>query len=92
MAVRWDPGKDEFNVRTHGVSLAEGAEALDDPLERTTPDPGHSISEVRYVCIGRSRSGSLLVVAYSEHGDEVRVISARAATRRERSSYERGHG
>jgi len=63
---------------------------LEDPLSTTFPDPEHSRGEQRYVTIGRSRLGKTLVVAHTEQGDTIRIVSARRATRRERRFYEEG--
>ena len=61
---------------------------FNDSLSITFPDPGHSIGESRYVIIGLSRFGQLLVVAHTDRADKVRIISARTATRKERRFYE----
>jgi uncharacterized DUF497 family protein len=61
-------------------------------MSMTFYDPDHSIEEERYITIGMSRLGKLLVVAHTEREDRIRVISARQATRREREFYEEGNG
>lgn len=61
-----------------------------DPLSTTFPDPDHSIRERQYITIGMSAAGRVLVIAYADEGETVRIISARCATRRERSFYEEG--
>lgn len=61
---------------------------FDDSLSITFPDPDHSIGESRYIIIGLSRFGQLLVVAHTDRGEKVRIISARTATRQERRFYE----
>ena len=58
-----------------------------DPLSLTVPDPDHSQDELRYLLIGLSTRGRLLVVAHVEQPDQIRLISARPATRRERYAY-----
>ena len=90
MTFSWDPQKDALNQRKHDVAFAEAASVLEDPLSTTFPDPGHSRGEQRYVTIGRSRLGKTLVVAHTEQGDTIRIVSARRATRRERRFYEEG--
>lgn len=94
MGIRfeWDPEKAEANLRKHGVPFAEAATVFGDPLSMTFYDPDHSIEEERYITIGTSRLGKLLVVAHTEREDRIRVISARQATRREREFYEEGNG
>lgn len=84
----WDDEKAESNLRKHQVSFAEAATVFGDPLARTFYDPDQSFGEDRFITIGLSRSGSLLVVAHTDRSDWIRIISARRATRRERKSYE----
>ena len=92
MALRfsWDPRKAIRNQRKHGVSFREATTAFADRLSVTRPDPDHSLREHRYVLVGLTALGDLVVVAHSEHGDEIRLISARRATRAEREAYEEG--
>jgi uncharacterized protein len=90
MTFSWDPHKDVLNRQKHGVAFAEAASVLEDSLSTTFPDPDHSLGEQRYVTIGRSRLGRTLVVAHTEEGDVIRIVSARRATRRERRYYEEG--
>jgi hypothetical protein len=61
---------------------------FDDPLSVTIGDPDHSTDEQRFLFLGRSNRGRLLVVAHSERRQSIRIISARRATRRERRTYE----
>ena len=61
-----------------------------DTLSLTVPDPDHSVGEQRYVTMGMSHLQRILVVAHTEHGDLLRIISARRATRREQRAYEQG--
>ena len=88
MFFDWNPEKEVRNRRKHGVSFREAATVFGDPLSITFPDPDHSKEEERYVTIGMSQQGRILVVAHTEEGDTVRIISARRATRRERRFYE----
>jgi len=93
MALRfsWDPRKAASNLKDHEVSFEEAVTAFGDPLSITIPDPEHSESEERFVLVGLSANSRLLVVIHAERGDdEIRVISARLATRRERTQYEEG--
>ena len=90
MRFEWDAMKAESNLQKHGVSFREAATTFADPLSWTYPDPDHSVEEERSLLIGTSRPGRLLVVAFTERGGAVRLISARPATRRERSFYEEG--
>ncbi len=88
MEFEWDPAKAESNVAKHGVSFDEAATAFGDPLSITIADPDHSADEDRFVLVGESYTGRLVVVVHTERGERIRVISARLATRRERLSYE----
>jgi uncharacterized protein len=84
----WDPDKASANFRRHGVDFREAATVFDDPLSTTFPDSDHSTSEQRFLTIGLSAPGRMLVVAHTEQGQTIRIISARAVTRRERKFYE----
>ncbi len=90
----WNPEKASENVRKHRVTFVEAATVLSDPLSLTIPDSGHSIGESRWVDIGRSSTGRLLVVVYTEtEGQQatvVRIISARTPDPDERRVYEEG--
>lgn len=88
MEFEWDSEKAAANLRKHGVSFSEAVTVFGDPLEVTIADPDHSESEFRFLSIGRSESGRLLVVAYTERDNRIRLISARPATPRENRSYE----
>jgi hypothetical protein len=86
----WDPEKAAANVKRRRISFSEGATVLDDPLSTTFPDSAHSEGEMRFLTIGVSHRGHVLVVAHTERNDTIRIISARRATRREREFYEQG--
>lgn len=92
MALRffWDPRKAAGNQRKHHVTFEEAVTAFGDSLSVTIPDPDHSDDENRYLLLGVSKWNRLLVVAHVERGDDMRIISARLATRRERFRYEEG--
>ncbi len=85
----WDPHKAVANFRKHGVSFNEAVTAFADPFSITVPDVDHSVSELRFVLIGRSTREQLLVVIHAERDEsDIRLISARLASRRERHTYE----
>jgi uncharacterized DUF497 family protein len=86
--LEWDPWKEERNLRKHGVSFTEAATVLEDRLSETVHDPAHSEDEDRYLTVGRSVQGRLLIVAHMERGNRIRIISARELTRSERKAYE----
>jgi uncharacterized DUF497 family protein len=91
MEFEWNQDKASLNLQKHGVSFQEAATVFNDPLSVTFPDPDHSMLENRYVIIGISRLGLILVVAHTDRGDSIRIISARKATRQERRFYEEGN-
>ncbi len=88
MEFQWDPRKDRSNRRKHAVSFREAATVFEDPLSATFPDPDHSLQEERFLTIGMSRVGRILVIAHTEYEEEIRIISARPATPTERNFYE----
>lgn len=85
----WNDDKAARNLAWHGVSFEEATTVFADPLSWTFPDPDHSLGEQRYLSIGMSTQGRLLMVAHTEQDDEIRIISAREATRPERRYYEK---
>jgi uncharacterized DUF497 family protein len=84
----WDSAKAAANEAKHGASFVEAASVFGDPRSLHMPDPKHSGTEQRFVLLGRSARGRLLVVCYTERPPRTRLISARAASRRERRQYE----
>ncbi len=90
MEFEWNPEKAILNHEKHGVSFLESSTVFNDPLSTTFPDPDHSVGESRYVIIGLSRFGQLLVVSHTDRGEKIRIISARKATRQEQRFYEEG--
>ncbi len=90
MVFEWDADKATKNLSKHGVSFDEARTVFNDPLYIDFYDPDHSDEEERYLVIGESSNGRLLIVSYTERGDAVRLISAREATPAERKDYEEG--
>ena len=88
MEFEWDAAKAISNLAKHGVSFPEATGVFGDQFEVTILDPGHSRGESRFLSIGISNVGRLLVVAYTERQGRIRVISAREATPKERRHYE----
>jgi uncharacterized DUF497 family protein len=88
LLFEWDNKKSRQNLKKHGVSFEEAATVFGDPLSLTIDNQFHSEEEERFVTIGESNRRRLLVVVYTERGDNIRIISARVATPRERRSYE----
>jgi uncharacterized protein len=89
MEFEWNPKKAKSNLRKHKVSFNEAATAFSDLLSLTFDDEAHSDVERRYITLGISHQGRILVVAHTMRGDKVRIISAREATPRERKWYEK---
>lgn len=88
MNFEWDEAKATANIAKHGVSFEGAVSVFGDPLAATLPDPDHSVGEHRWLTVGNSRLGRLLVVAHAESDSELRLNSARPATARERNRYE----
>jgi uncharacterized DUF497 family protein len=86
----WDASKALRNEANHGVSFTEAATVFGDPLSLIYDDPDHSFDERRSLLIGQSEQGRILIVAYTERGGTIRIISARETTRSERDTYENG--
>jgi len=86
----WDEDKAAANERKHGVPFTEAETVFADPLALTGYDPDHSDEEDRYITMGTSIEGRLLVISHTDRDDKVRIISAREATRKERRDYEDG--
>lgn len=87
LQFEWDARKEALNRRKHGVSFEEAATVFGDPESLTVPDPEHSLKEDRFVLLGLSYRGRLLVVVHTERGGNIRIISARRATKSEGRHY-----
>jgi hypothetical protein len=70
----WNAQKASDNFRKHGVTFVEAATVLSDPLSLTIQDPKHSVGESRWIDIGRSSTGRLLVVVYTETETEQSTV------------------
>jgi uncharacterized DUF497 family protein len=90
MEFEWDDSKAEANLRKHGVSFDEAASVLGDPLAITFFDPAHSDDKDRFLTIGMSKEGRVVILSHTDRDDRIRIISAREATRGERRGYEDG--
>jgi len=90
MRFAWDQKKASNNLTKHGISFDEAATVFGDPLSNTYPDPQHSMEEQRFIIIGVSEQGRIILVAHTDDGETVRLISAREATSGERKYYEEG--
>jgi len=88
----WDEKKAKENQRKHGISFDEASTVFSDPLSATIPDPMHSgLGEERFVTMGLSARGHLLVVVHLDSDEAIRIISARPVTGTERRLYEEGN-
>ena len=87
----WDANKATANHRKHGVSFHEASTVFADPLALLMRDPDRSLDEERFLVLGTSSLGRLLVVSHTERPPRTRIISARPATRNERIHYEQGN-
>ncbi len=84
----WDENKNDRNARKHGVQFEEAATVFLDPNSVTIFDNTHSIEENRYIDLGLSSEGRLLLVVYTERGSRIRIISARLCTAKEARLYD----
>ena len=88
LSFEWVEEKAKANLKKHRVSFDEATTVLIDSFSITIPDPDHSVDEQRYIDIGSSDNGRVLVVVYTERGSNIRIISCRKATLSERKRYE----
>ncbi|HEY9692241.1 MAG TPA: BrnT family toxin [Oculatellaceae cyanobacterium] len=86
MAYQWNEDKAATNLRKHGIDFADAVSVFSDDLAITIPD--ERFDEERFITIGIDAFGRVLVVVYTLRGDEIRLISARKATRLEQQQYE----
>ena len=88
----WDPKKAKINRTKHKITFEEATTVFYDPRAILLDDPDHSENEDRFLIIGISWSLKTLVVShcYKETQEDIRIISARKATRKEKNTYERG--
>lgn len=91
LTFEWDEYKARENLGKHKVSFDEAKTVFLDPFSVTIPDPDHSLDEERFVDIGTSVNGRVLVIVYTERGANIRLISCRKATPFERREYEEGY-
>jgi uncharacterized DUF497 family protein len=85
----WDPEKAKANLLKHRLGFAEAATVFRDPLAVTVFDPDHSDSEDRFLTIGLSDRDRAIIVAHTDRGQRIRIVSARELTRSERKDYEK---
>jgi hypothetical protein len=90
LEFEWDPSKARENARKHAVTFEEALTIFGDPLASSIHDPVPSLEEERFISVRQSDRGRLLVVAFTDREQRIRIISARVASRRERKQYEKG--
>ena len=88
----WNSRKAASNLKKHGVAFEEASTIFEDLLSLTIRDPLHSDEEDRFITIGRSHTNRILVVVHVDRGDNIRIISARPASGREKRRYAENEG
>jgi uncharacterized DUF497 family protein len=91
LTFEWDEQKDLSNQRKHGVTFDEAKTVFNDPRSITIADQEHSDDEDRWIDVGMSSRGRVIVVSYTERGPNIRIISSRKATKSERKTYEQSN-
>ena len=91
MEFEWDEDKADGNRKKHGVSFEEASTVFEDPLTLSGYDPDHSTEEDRFITVGLSVDGRIIVVSHTDRDSAIRIISARPASRREVKDYEDGN-
>jgi len=89
MKFEWDKNKAKTNLRKHRVSFEEAETVFEDDFTVTIIDDAHSFDEKRFVTIGESLAGRLLIVSHTFDEKKIRIISARKPTKTERKDYEK---
>jgi uncharacterized protein len=92
LRFEWDEEKAKANLKKHRIDFDEATTVFTDPFSITIHDPDHSADEQRYIDIGSSAAGRVLVVVYTERGSNIRIVSSRKATSTERKLYEENKG
>lgn len=88
LQFQWDDTKARTNVQKHGVSFEEAKTVFDDPSLFTVLDEGHSDVEERFISLGLSVRGRVLLVIHTDRDAMIRIISSRKATKSESVVYE----
>ena len=84
----WDRGNESKSLEKHGIGNPETESVFDDPNLYMSPDEKHSLTEKRYICIGKSVLGRVLFIVFTRRMDYIRVISSRPANAKNRMLYE----
>lgn len=91
LTFEWDSEKARSNLRRHGISFEEASSVFGDPLSITIGDTLHSTQEQRFITMGESALKKLIIVSHVDRGDNIRILSARLATKKERKQYEQSN-
>ena len=87
MNFQWNSDKAGKNLKKHGVDFADAVVVFEDERALTMEDPDAE-GESRFVTVGRDAVGRVLAVVYTWREQDIRMISAREATKKERQAYE----
>ena len=90
MTFEWDENRNHINQCKHGISFDEAQIVFEDTYAILFDDPDHSDDEERFLIIGMSNKKGVCIVSHCYRGadEKIRIISARKATRTERSVYD----
>lgn len=89
MKIEWDPKKAQANLKQHGVDFAEAATVLVDDCALTREDPD-AIGEQRFVTLGMSATGAMLVAVFTHREPDIcRLIASWKANKPQRKQYEK---
>ena len=93
MIIDWDSNKNSENIKKHGISFEQAQEIFLDPLHLSILDERFSYFEERWITMGKTARGEVIVVVHQyfveEPEERIRIISARSATPKERRQYEK---
>ncbi len=89
LLFEWDKEKSITNIKKHRVTFEEASSVFGDPRSLTIDDPKSYSSEERFITIGLSLLGNILVVVHTDRDDKIRIISARKAMKKEWKQYEK---
>ena len=97
MRLEWSESKNEANIKKHGIAFTEAKKIFDDPFQINVLDKRFSYGEERWITMGATRKGKLIVAGHLydilPDGEEIiRIITARAATKKEKERYEKLEG
>lgn len=84
----WDQWNRQKSYLKHGVTNLEAESVFNDPDLKIDDDTKHSLEEERYICVGRSIFGRLIVNAYTVRDGYIRIISSRPANRKDKDKYD----